>query len=129
MLGNPGFDPTGVNRKTILDTNNHGVRELKFSHGPKCRGFVSEFPEDALLSCSGISVFQLPMTTLAKIFVGHVRVGMEDNINYRRGEKLSSNARVVKRTVRIANELNREIATSTLTRKILRLSESTSQYP
>jgi 3-keto-5-aminohexanoate cleavage enzyme len=90
---------------------------------------LREFPEDSLWLCSGISVFQLPMTTLAILLGGHARVGMEDNIYYRRGEKLNSNAQVVERTVRIAHELNREIATPDQAREMLGLSQTPTSYP
>lgn len=106
-----------------------GYQTSSFPTVQNVMALLSEFPEDSLWLCSGISVFQLPMTTLATLLGGHVRVGMEDNIYYRRGEKLSSNAQVVERTVRIAHELNREIATPAQTRKMLRLSASPSQYP
>ncbi len=52
---------------------------------------------------------------------GHVRVDFEDNIYYRNGEKAKSNAQFVKRTVRIANGLDRLVATIEQTRKILNL--------
>lgn len=89
---------------------------------------LREFPEGALWLCSGIGVYQLPMTTLAILMGGHVRVGMEDNIYYRKGEKLTSNAQVVQRTVRIAHELNREIATAPQARQMLGLSADPSKY-
>jgi len=90
---------------------------------------LREFPEDSIWLCSGIGIYQLPMTTLAILLGGHARVGMEDNIYYRRGEKLKSNAQVVERTVRIAHELNREIATPAQARQMLGISETPSQYP
>jgi 3-keto-5-aminohexanoate cleavage enzyme len=89
---------------------------------------LREFPEDSLWLCSGIGIFQLPMTTLAILMGGHSRVGMEDNIYYRHGEKLKSNAQVVERTVRIAHELNRDIATPAQARKMLGLSPTPSKY-
>jgi 3-keto-5-aminohexanoate cleavage enzyme len=89
---------------------------------------LREFPESTLWLCSGIGIFQLPMTTLAILMGGHVRVGMEDNIYYRRGEKLKSNAQVVERVVRIAHELNREIASPIKSRKMLGISNVPSQY-
>jgi 3-keto-5-aminohexanoate cleavage enzyme len=51
---------------------------------------------------------------------GHVRIGIEDSVyyNYPR-EELATNARLVGRIVRIARELNREIATPKETREIL----------
>jgi len=106
-----------------------GYQTSSFPTVQNVMALLSEFPEDSLWLCSGISVFQLPMTTLATLLGGHVRVGMEDNIYYRRGEKLQSNAQVVERTVRIATELNREIATSAQTRRMLGLSATPSQYP
>ena len=78
--------------------------------------------------CSGIGPFQLPLTTLAILMGGHVRVGMEDNVYYRRGEKLKSNAQAVERTVRIARELNREIATPAEARRMLGISGTPSVY-
>ena len=92
-------------------------------------GMLREFPAGSLWLCSGIGPFQLPMTTLAILMGGHVRVGMEDNIYYKRGEKLKSNAQVVERTVRIAHELNREIATPLQTRRMLGISDTPTSYP
>jgi 3-keto-5-aminohexanoate cleavage enzyme len=89
---------------------------------------LREFPKDTLWLCSGIGIFQLPMTTLAILMGGHTRVGMEDNIYYRRAEKLKSNAQVVERIVRIAYELNREIATPAEARRMLGISETPSEY-
>ena len=91
-------------------------------------GLLREFPEGSLWLCSGIGQFQLPMTTLSILMGGHVRVGMEDNIYYRRGEKLKSNAQAVQRVVRIAHELNREIATPQQARKMIGISNTPSSY-
>jgi 3-keto-5-aminohexanoate cleavage enzyme len=51
----------------------------------------------------------------------NVRVGMEDNVLYRRGEPLRDNAQLVERTVRIAHELDRRPATPDETRQALGL--------
>jgi 3-keto-5-aminohexanoate cleavage enzyme len=59
---------------------------------------------------------------------GHVRVGLEDNVYYARGQKAESNAQLVQRTVRIAHELNRPIATPAQARSILGLSCKPSKY-
>jgi 3-keto-5-aminohexanoate cleavage enzyme len=48
-----------------------------------------------------------------------VRVGLEDNVYYRRGELAESNAQLVARTVRQANELNRAVATPADARAML----------
>ena len=89
---------------------------------------VREFPEGSVWLCSGIGPHQLPMTTLATLMGGHVRVGLEDNIYYRRGEKVRSNRQLVERAVRIAHELNREVATPAQAREMLGLSTAPSQY-
>jgi len=54
---------------------------------------------------------QLPLTTIGVALGHNVRVGMEDNVLYRRGEPLRDNAQLVERTVRIAHELERRPAT------------------
>jgi 3-keto-5-aminohexanoate cleavage enzyme len=54
---------------------------------------------------------QLPLTTIGIAMGLNVRVGMEDNVLMRRGEPVRSNAQLVERTVRIANELDRRPAT------------------
>lgn len=82
---------------------------------------LREFPKGTIWLCSGIGTAQLPLTTLALLLGGHVRVGLEDNVYYRRGEKAKSNAQLVQRVVRIAHELNREIATPAEARLMLGL--------
>ncbi len=56
----------------------------------------------------------------ALLMGGHVRVGLEDNIYYRRGE-LADNARLVARVKRLAGELGREVATPAEARRLLSL--------
>ena len=64
---------------------------------------------------------QTPVTTLGMIMGGAVRVGMEDNIYYAKGELCTSNAQLVARIVRIARELGKEPATPAEARQILGL--------
>ncbi len=101
-----------------------GIQTSSFPTVENVLGLLKEFPEGSLWLCSAIGYFQLPMTTLAILMGGHARVGMEDNIYYRRGEKLKSNAQAVERTVRIAHELNREIATCAQAREMIGLPTS-----
>jgi 3-keto-5-aminohexanoate cleavage enzyme len=82
---------------------------------------LREMPEETLWLTSGIGPQQLPMTTFAMLLGGHVRVGLEDNVYYRRGEKAKSNAQLVERAARLANELNRGVATPTQARQMLGL--------
>lgn len=72
---------------------------------------IGHLPDDAIFNVSGIGPAQLPMSAMAILTGGHARVGLEDNIYYRKGELASSNAQLVERVVRLANELGREIAT------------------
>jgi 3-keto-5-aminohexanoate cleavage enzyme len=82
---------------------------------------LRDFPDDTVWLCSGIGPFQLPMITLALLLGGHVRVGLEDNVYYRRGELARGNAQLVERAVRLARELGREAATPQQARQILGL--------
>ncbi len=59
--------------------------------------------------------------TMAAIMGGNVRVGFEDNIHIERGILAKSNAELVAKMVRIAEELRRDIADPDETRKILTL--------
>lgn len=90
---------------------------------------IDNMPPQSLFSAIGIGPLQLPVTTLGIIMGGHIRVGMEDNVYYRRGELAKSNAQFVERAVRIVHELNREVATPAQTREMLGLSPTPKQYP
>ncbi len=91
-------------------------------------GLIDELPPQSIFFAIGVGPFQLPMTVMAILLGGHVRVGMEDNLYYRRGQKVKSNAELVARTVRIAREMNREIATPQQAREMLGISQEPSQY-
>jgi 3-keto-5-aminohexanoate cleavage enzyme len=79
-------------------------------------------PEDELrINVSSMGPTQLPITTMALAMGLNVRVGMEDNVFYRRGELVESNAQLVERVVRIANELQRPPATPQQARELLGL--------
>jgi 3-keto-5-aminohexanoate cleavage enzyme len=80
---------------------------------------VDHLPEGAIFNVSGIGGAQLTMSTMAILTGGHARVGLEDNIYYRKGELADSNARLVERVVRLAGELGREVATPEDARRIL----------
>jgi 3-keto-5-aminohexanoate cleavage enzyme len=70
---------------------------------------------------AGLGRFQLPLSVHAIAMGGHVRVGIEDNIYYRKGELAKSNAQLVERVVRIAKELDRPVATVQQARDMLGL--------
>ena len=61
-------------------------------------------------------------SSLAILMGGHARAGFEDNVFYRPGEAATSNAQLIERLVRIANEVGRPIASVAETRQLLGLS-------
>jgi 3-keto-5-aminohexanoate cleavage enzyme len=88
---------------------------------PRTLLFLSEsVPADATWTVAAVSRWQLPMAVLAIVMGGHVRVGLEDNLYYRRKE-LATNERLVARIARIAAELGRGVATPNEARAILGL--------
>ncbi|MBN4050656.1 MAG: 3-keto-5-aminohexanoate cleavage protein [Alkaliphilus sp.] len=82
---------------------------------------VNAIPEGSTWTVAGIGRHELPLAVMAIIMGGHVRVGFEDNIFYKRGEMAKSNAQLVDRIVRIAKEMGREVATPNEARKILNI--------
>ena len=83
---------------------------------------VALLPEGSTWSVIGVGRTQTPMAMLALAMDGHVRVGLEDNIYYRRGELATGNAQLVARVVRLAGELGRPVATPGEARTLLGLS-------
>jgi len=82
---------------------------------------VERLPVGAIFDISAHGEAQLPLTTMAMLLGGNVRVGLEDNIHYAPGRLAKSSAELVARSVRIAKELNLEVATPDEAREILQL--------
>jgi 3-keto-5-aminohexanoate cleavage enzyme len=82
---------------------------------------VSLLPEGHTWSVAGIGAAELTLGTVAVALGGHVRVGFEDNIYFRKGELAESNAQLVGRIARIGRELDRPPATAAEARKVLGL--------
>lgn len=78
-------------------------------------------PEGSPWSVCAVGLNQFPMTTMAMIMGGHIRVGFEDNIYLFKGVPAKNNAELVEKVVRIAREHDREIASPEEARKILHL--------
>jgi 3-keto-5-aminohexanoate cleavage enzyme len=84
--------------------------------------FMKEsLPVGATFTVSGVGRCQLEMNVLSMLLGGHVRVGFEDNLRYDRNRNATSNGEFVARIVRIAKELNLEIATPDEARAVLGL--------
>jgi 3-keto-5-aminohexanoate cleavage enzyme len=83
--------------------------------------FLSEsIPLGSTWTVAAVGWWQLPMAVLAIVMGGHVRVGLEDNIYYSKGE-LASNEQLVARVARIAAEVGRPVAEPDDAREILDL--------
>lgn len=82
---------------------------------------IRKLPPNAVFTTMAIGASQLPGVTYGMLKGGNVRVGMEDNIYYSRGELAKSNAQLVERMVRIIHELDMEVATPDEAREMLRL--------
>jgi 3-keto-5-aminohexanoate cleavage enzyme len=82
---------------------------------------VRSIPPESPWSVCAVGLDEVKMATMAILMGGHVRVGFEDNIYVSKGVRAKSNAELVEKIVRLAKELDREIATPEEARSILRL--------
>jgi len=78
-------------------------------------------PPGSPWSVCAVGLNEFPMATVGLIMGGNVRVGFEDNIYLSKGKLAKSNAELVDKIVRIAKELDREIASPEEARRILHL--------
>jgi len=78
-------------------------------------------PPDASWSVCGVSVHSYPAGFMSAIMGGHIRVGLEDNINISKGVLAKGNWELVQKAVQIAKLAEREIATVDETRELLHL--------
>lgn len=81
----------------------------------------SHFGREIHWSVAGIGRYQLNLATYGILLGGNVRVGLEDNIYYQKGELARSNAQLVSRVNRLAKELGRDVASPQQAREILQL--------
>ena len=85
---------------------------------------VREIPVEWTWAAAGIGRYQLPINAAAITMGGHVRVGLEDNPVFDYNSYApASNAALVKRLVRIADELGRPVAQPAATRQRLQLGD------
>jgi 3-keto-5-aminohexanoate cleavage enzyme len=82
---------------------------------------VDSIPEGSHWCAMAISRHQAPITTMATVLGGSVRVGFEDNVYLYRGVLADTNAQFVERAVKIAREIGREVATVEEARETLKL--------
>ena len=93
--------------------------------GPNPRNlmeFVNRCPDNAVLTVEGLMRNVLPLNTMAIAMGLHVRVGIEDNLWGRKGERMTS-VQQVEQMVRLSRELHREVATGAQAKAIYRIGE------
>ena len=82
---------------------------------------IEHIPQFSTWSIIGAGKWQLPMSMMALVMGGHIRVGLEDSLYYAKGVLAETNAQFVERIVRISREYGRDIATAHEAREILSL--------
>ena len=75
----------------------------------------------ATWAVAGIGKWHIPTSLIAMVTGGHIRCGFEDNIFYYKGVVAQSNAQLVARLARIAQEIGRPLATPEQARAIFAL--------
>ena len=117
-LINAGYDKPPYYVNIVLNAKGF---QGGYPYTPKIlQTMVEHLPPNSLFCVSGIGTAQLPATTHALLLGGHARVGLEDNLYYKRGE-LATNEQQVARIVRIIRELGAEPATAAEARQMLGL--------
>jgi len=82
--------------------------------------FIRRCPEGAVVTVESTMRSVLPMCTIAIALGQHVRVGIEDNLWRRKGERMSS-VEQIEQMVRIARELGRDVANGEEARRIYQI--------
>ena len=90
-------------------------------HPRNLLNLVENLPEGVEFNVLAFGPHQLPLTTMGILLGGHARVGLEDNLYYRKGELAESNAQLVARTAGVAEQLGRPVATPAEAREMLDL--------
>lgn len=102
----------------ILGMAYQGAQEANLMFLPT---YLQYIPPGAYFTTLGVGRIQLDLGLLGMILGGNVRVGLEDNIYYKKGDLAKSNAQLVARIVRIARELGKEPCAPDEARQILGL--------
>ena len=100
-----------------------GYQTSSFPTPKNLIGLIEDLPEGSMFSTVGIGKFQWTMATMSIMLGGNVRVGLEDNLYLKRGQKLKDNVEAIEKIKRLAAEFNREIATPQQAREMLGLGE------
>jgi len=82
--------------------------------------FIRRTPDGAVLTIESVMRSVAPMCTIAIALGQHVRVGIEDNLWRRKGERMTT-VQQIEQMVRISRELGREVATGEEARRIYQI--------
>jgi uncharacterized protein (DUF849 family) len=82
--------------------------------------FARRTPDGAVLTIEGIMRSVIPLNTIAIALGPRVRVGIEDNIRRRKGERMTS-VRQIEQMMRLAREIGRDVASGPEAREIYQL--------
>jgi 3-keto-5-aminohexanoate cleavage enzyme len=80
---------------------------------------LRNLPEQCIFQTCALGLLEVQVNTLAILFGGHVRTGMEDSLYYQRDQLVTDNTQFVERIARIGQDLGRRIATPAETRAML----------
>jgi 3-keto-5-aminohexanoate cleavage enzyme len=109
----------------VLDTPTQGgLRGTPVNLVEMVRRIREQFalaPDEVIVNITSCGSTQLPISAIALAMGLNVRVGMEDNVYFRKGELVQRNAQLVERAVRIAEQLDHEPATPDEAREALGL--------
>lgn len=114
-----GYDKPPYYINMVLGADRGFQGAMPYSHDILA-AMIAALPPQSIFCVSAIGPAQLPATTQAILLGGHVRVGLEDNNYYAKGQ-LATNEQLVARTVRIIHELGLEHASAAEARDILGL--------
>ncbi|MFZ4525282.1 MAG: GNAT family N-acetyltransferase [Chlorobium sp.] len=83
---------------------------------------IQSLPDNSIWAGAGLGQFQLPMNAAAIVAGGHVRTGIEDSLYFDYGREITAtNENLVKRIARLAEEMQRPLATVKETREMMGL--------
>ncbi len=102
----------------ILGMAYQGAQEANMMFLPT---YLHYIPNDTYFTTLGVGRAQTGLGILGMILGGNVRVGLEDNLYFRKGELAKSNAQLVARIIRVARELGKEPCSPDEARQLLGL--------
>lgn len=114
-----GYDKPPYYINMVLGADRGFQGAMPYSHDILA-AMIRLLPPQSIFCVSAIGPAQLPATTQAILLGGHIRVGLEDNNYYARGQ-LATNLSLVERSVRILTELGHTPATPHRAREMLGL--------